>query len=242
MSKFHLIPYYTDMNIVDSEEQHNVGYFDDVFTVDEHKQLLKDSEIVDPIIFTKIRSQFHKTRLQDKCAIICTFGCYAPFHDGHTYSIKAAIDLVSKTHFVLGTIIYPAHDEYVSTKPGMTEEILNKRKHYDYWKNDFNMFMDDFVMQQKGDVNFPYLLHRTRKYANIIQRYLNNGIDNVDVFFIVGEDNAGFADVHDINTIPIIVERNGKLSKEHLLKHYPHAKFIFDSPYKDYSSTKERTK
>lgn len=230
------------MNIVDSEEQRHVGYFDDIFTEEEHKHLWKDSEIVDPIIFTKMRSQFHKKRIQTRCAIICTFGCYAPFHDGHAYSIKAAIDLVSKTHFVLGTIVYPAHDEYVSTKQGMTEEILNQRKDREYWKNSINMHMDDFVMQQKGDVNFPYMLHRTHKYANIVQRYLNDGIDIVDVFFIVGEDNAGFADVHDSNTIPIIVERSGKLSKEHLMKHYPHANFIFDSPYKDCSSTKERTK
>lgn len=235
MSKFHLIPYYKDMKIVDSEEQRHVGYFDDIFTEDEHKQLWNDSEIIDPNITQVLFNRFHKTRLQDRCAIICTFGCYAPFHDGHAYSIQAAIQLISQTHYVLGTIVYPAHDEYVSTKQGMTEEILNQRKDYTYWKNNINMRMDNFVMRQKGDVNFPYLLHRTHMYTQNISSH-------VDVFFIVGEDNAGFADVHDINTIPIIVERNGKLSKEHLQKHYPHAKFIFDSPYKDYSSTKERTK
>ena len=228
------------MIVTDTEEQRHLGYFDDCFSEEEHKQLLKDSEHIDPLIFVRLRSRFHKARKQDRCAIICSFGCYAPFHEGHDYSFKAAIELVSKTHFVLGTVIYPAHDEYVSTKPGMTEDILNQRKNRSYFANNYNMFMDNFVMQQKGDVNFPYMLHRTHTYACRVQQYLNNGIDIVDVFFIVGEDNAGFADVHNAFTIPIIVERNGKLSKEHLMKHYPHAKFIFDSPYKDYSSTYKR--
>lgn len=228
------------MIVADTEEQRHLGYFDDCFSEEEHEQLLKDSEHIDPLIFARLRGRFHKTRVQDRCAIICTFGCYAPFHNGHAYGIKASIDLVSQTHFVLGTIVYPAHDEYVSTKQGMTEGILNQRKCHGYWKNNFNMMMDDFVIQQKGDVNFPYMLHRTQRYADVVQRYLTHNKSVIDVFFIVGEDNAGFADVHDLRTFPIIVERSGNLSKEHLMKHYPHAKFIFDSPYKDYSSTYKR--
>lgn len=232
MSKFNIIPYYRNI-IANDEEQKSLGYFDDCYEENEHF-LLKmlcgslDSNIVDKLSAMTLYSYINNDAFNSN-AILVYFGCFAPFHDGHEYCIKSAISKIQETHNYIGGLIFPSHDNYILTKQHMEiDELRNYRALLSRYGdiNTNSMIVDWFPTLLRGEINFPYLLYRAQAYVNRIE-YLSR----FDIFFVVGDDNKGFADIKQDNIIPIVVTRGGT-----------HNCDITYNPFYDVSSTKLRAK
>lgn len=232
MSKFNIIPYYCNIK-ADTAKQNSLGYFDDCYNENEHF-LLKmmcgsvDNSIVSDLSAITVYSDINNDQLT-KNALLVFFGCFAPFHDGHEYCIKSAISKIKETHNYIGGVLFPAHEEYILSKPHIEMVDLND---YRAWlsmygfRNLNSMFVDWFPTLLRGELNFPYLLYRAQAYVDRIE-YVNE----FDIFFVVGEDNIGFAEIKQDNIIPIVVTRNGCNKCD-----------VTYNPFSDVSSTKLRTK
>lgn len=191
MSKFNIIPIYQDMLWCKTpEQQQQVGYFEDCFSIDEHQNILPYiCSQIDPIINMKINNNVNTTMHN---VLLVFFGCFAPFHEGHMNAIT-----LSKKHFisrgfnVLGCVLFQSHDDYILTKKHITP--TNIRKFSDLNKrylNDKQVYVDTFSNLLRGELNFPYLLLRCLSY---IKEYKNTKLG-----VIVGEDNRGFSFIeHD---------------------------------------------
>ena len=90
MNKFNAIPLYKDMLWCNTpEQQHNVGYFDDCFSIEEHQVLL-------PSVCIQTDVSIEKELLSNSCSentniLLVFFGCFAPFHEGHLNAIYLSI-------------------------------------------------------------------------------------------------------------------------------------------------------
>lgn len=232
MSKFDIIPYYCNIK-ADEEKQKSLGYFDDCYEEKEHF-LLKlmcqaiDNTIVDYLSAMTIFSDNHIKNFENN-ALLVFFGCFAPFHDGHEYCIKSAIGKIKETHNYIGGLLFPAHEDYILSKPHMEAEYLSQYRAFLSEYNDLNknsVSVDWFPTLMRGELNFPYLLYRAQEYVNRIEY-----IKDFDIFFVVGDDNIGFADIKQDNIIPIVVTRNG----------YDNCDVTYN-PFSEVSSSKLRAK
>lgn len=232
MSKFNIIPYYCNIK-ADAEKQKSLGYFDDCYEENEHFLLKIMCQSVDNTIVDKLSAITVYSDINDETcnnnALLVFFGCFAPFHDGHEYCIKSAISKIKETHNYIGGVLFPAHEDYILSKTYMEADYLSQYRAFlsDYNdKNKNSIYVDWFPILMRSELNFPYLLHRAQAYVDRIE-YIND----FDIFFVVGEDNIGFAEIKQDNIIPIVVARNGNNNCD-----------VNYNPFSDVSSTKLRTK
>lgn len=208
MNKFNAIPLYKDMLWCNTpEQQHNVGYFDDCFSIEEHQVLL-------PSVCIQTDVSIEKELLSNSCSentniLLVFFGCFAPFHEGHLNAIYLSRKQFSERGFnVLGCVLYQSHDSYILTKKHITLDNINDftQLNIPYLKT-HEIYVDSFTKTLKGELNFPYLLMRSLKYINKIK--------NAKLGVIVGEDNNGFSKIKHEKIEFVVISRSDSVANKY---------------------------
>jgi nicotinic acid mononucleotide adenylyltransferase len=123
-------------------------------------------------------------------AVLLSTGAFAPVHDGHLGMLEIARDQLERCGYrVLGGYLSPSHDHYVSTKFKDASDIAQRLHLCELACADSDWLMTDGWEGRyiATAVNFTDVIVR-------LQRYLAAHVAvPVTVFYVFGDDNAGFA-------------------------------------------------
>jgi len=144
-----------------------------------------------------------------KLAVLVTTGGMAPIHNGHIAMMEEARRrLQSQGVIVLGGFFAPGHDSYVGQKYGGTAAIsaAHRCAMVELAVKDSDWLeLDPWAARyMPAEVNF------TDVYERMV-RLLTNHAHGIDVYYVCGSDNAGFADA--IPGQVITIERTAISSK-----------------------------
>lgn len=161
-----------------------------------------------------------------KPIVLVSTGSFCPVHDGHIEAMEAAKRVLTERGWdVIGGLLCPDHDEYVSSKvkkgsiPIHIRLELIERKVRDRKWLAADPWGGIFV---ECDVNFTDVIRRTELY---LKKYLG---ENVEVAFVCGGDCANFAMTFDQKGICVIVSRPGYAVKaNHYYQRYSESNRIF---------------
>lgn len=182
-----------------------------------------------------------------KNALVYMTGSFAPVHDGHFNSAILACDkLKNEGYNILGIVISPDHDKYV---------VDNKIK-----RNDLNIhkrisIINDKIKKLKCE--YPIICDIWNGYFNstainfteltdfLANGLINYGLDNTELFFVCGGDNARFAKTFINKHGCVVIERPGYETELERVKaeinHInPYAPIYYVNGGMDISSTKVR--
>jgi len=168
--------------------------------------------------------------------VLAATGAFAPVHDGHIAMMQAARQAAENAgKHVLGGYLAPDHDRYVSTKhPDALTAAQRVARCEDAVKDLGWLCVDPWPALWVGEaLNYTDVIER-------LQRYLRAHVaDDIDVWFVGGSDNAGFARVFSQFGGCVIVQRDAPVSASDRVEH-PNVIYAGPTAASSQSSTKVR--
>lgn len=166
--------------------------------------------------------QIASFRKQDKLCVQLITGAFSPLHQGHVQmAAKGRQALTEAGWTVLGTFFAPGNDSYVDTKAKGTAKknasvrvetarsalrsvitSLNSRD------KSFKLF--DYTIDPWAAEYMPYEMNFT-DHIDRLKAYVNHHVPgcDIEVAFVFGSDNAGFAYAFYDEGLAVCVEREG---------------------------------
>ena len=195
---------------------YDAGFFDDKL-----EKLVRDYRSYDPSFRTtnlqKVRANLVKMvgTGYKRPVVLVTTGGMAPIHNGHIEMMERAREVVEKSfddRMVVGGFFAPGHDSYVSQKYNGTAAIsaVHRCAMVELATRDSDWLEVDpwAARYMPAEINFTDVIRRMELY---LLRNLGTG---VDVFYVFGDDNAGFKE-SGLNCIAIKrTEISSKLCRE----------------------------
>lgn len=204
---------------LDSFYQSTLKYYPDL------KQLLPagffdDGRAVTPLsydisLFTtpvhKIAHQIQKVKASGQdhkpFVVLLNTGSYSPIHQGHLLMMEEARKALSQHYEVLGGYFSPSHDNYVSGKYegtaklhsdarlSLCEEVVSQSEWLmvDCWEARYN----------ECSINFTDVIEHLQAYLK------HHFMENIQVAYVFGSDNAGFSWAFVEKGIGVCFERPG---------------------------------
>lgn len=194
-------PHYQDCYRAYGEQAvHDAGWFDD--GTDETR----------PYDLRLLSTPAHKLARPDggqAPVVLLSTGAFSPVHDGHLAMMHAARDAVQAAgRQVIGGYLAPGHDDYVSTKYDGTAALDAGRRlrlcAMAVADSDWLMVDPWGARHVATEVNLTDVLRRLRAY---LRRH--TAIDDLDVWYVCGADNAAFARAFVSDAGCVIVPRTG---------------------------------
>ena len=142
----------------------------------------------------KIRRNLNRLGRGGRCAVLLMTGAFSPIHKGHVLCMEAAKEELERRHIrVVGGYISPSHDAYVETKDGGRTR-LDARKRLALCRmavKDSRWLMVDGWESLCATVPVTFALVYDRLKNYLTRRF--HGTMTIDVYFVVGSDNAAYA-------------------------------------------------
>jgi nicotinic acid mononucleotide adenylyltransferase len=142
--------------------------------------------------------------------VLLTAGSFNPMHSGHLEMMEVAKENMEKKGYsVVGGFISLGHDEYIKEKSKEKWLPINERIRIagKFIKNSNWLEIDPWeAIYNKVAINFTDVIYRLEKY---LQHFLGQSLD---IFFVLGGDNARFMDTFLLKGNCIVIERGSSNS------------------------------
>lgn len=159
-----------------------------------------------PILF--ILNRLSSTK---KPCVLLSTGAFCPIHNGHLAMMEGAKKAVEKAGWnVIGGYISPDHDEYINRKISERDYDINKR---------IKLINNSIINSDwlRVDPWAGLFLEKTVNFTDILTRleaYILKHIgQDIPIFLVAGEDNAGFVLTFEKQGHCVIVTRPGHENK-----------------------------
>jgi nicotinic acid mononucleotide adenylyltransferase len=207
------------------------GFFDDELNIDFFKEI---NYLWPKTPLYKINNNLNKVVGKKKCAVLLSTGAFSPIHRGHILYMDAAKKELSKRGIcVLGGYISPSHDGYVDFKDGGRAKMNAKyrlRLCREAVRNSGWLMADGWEsVGVVAPVTYTLVYERLKKYLSF--RFAKSV--EIDLYFVVGSDNAAYVRSFAKNGYCVCVERyNYSKTYKQILEEYKNYKNIIFVDYK----------
>lgn len=169
---------------------------------------------------------------QGSLYVLLNTGSYNPVHEGHIKMLELAKETLNP---VVGAILSPSHDKYVSTKDPNFQMSASKRIwlcEQIVWSHDYITVDSWEALEHDYPINFTDVLERTQYVLNtVLADYLRD--IKIEVVYVFGSDNESFADAFIGEGLCVCVPR-------HHTPQVRHNRMLVSKPNIELSSTELR--